>query len=392
MGPARPPVDQSKTVPRPCPAGLPNAAQTGLADTQSVNSHDVNKQNIAAQDTPEGPPPSTEKQQKIPKPQVPPPPPRSESDRDRFELILSPKSKVKIEAAIQKWYKKYPCLSDTLSPKPMIGPAMKINLKKELAGQKYPKKAMTAVLIPRHYKQASNELIEELLNSKVIRRVKKSAVPKFQSRSFVVEKQGTPELAVRLVIDFSEANKWIERLTHPFTAENDLLNLIPETAQFFCKMDALWGYFQIELDEDSREITTFIHELGIFEYLRAPMGLNASGDEFCRRSDEATAGLPNVIKLIDDILVWGETLEELFECTENVLKACNERNITLSRKKLHIGKCTTFAGFQVSCRGKTPTEDRLQAIKAFPTPTTLTVLRGFLGLANQLFHFIPDGA
>ena len=157
-------------------------------------------------------------------------------------------------------------------------------------------------------------------------------------------------------------------------------------------MDALWGYFQIELDEDSREITTFIHKLGIFEYLRAPMGLNASGDEFCRRSDEATAGLPNVIKLIDDILVWGETLEELFECTENVLRACNERNITLSRKKLHIGKCTTFAGFQVSCRGKTPTEDRLQAIKAFPTPTTLTVLRGFLGLANQLFHFIPDGA
>ena len=106
---------------------------------------------------------------------------------------------MKVETVIQKWYKKYPCLSDTLSPKPMIGPAMKINLKKELAGQKYPKKAMTAVLIPRHYKQASNELIEELLNSKVIRRVKKSAVPKFQSRSFVVEKPGTPELALSLI-------------------------------------------------------------------------------------------------------------------------------------------------------------------------------------------------
>ena len=180
VGPARPSVSQSKTVPRPCPAGLPNAAQTGLADTQSVNSHDVNKQNIAAQDTPEGLSPSIEKQQKVPKPQVPPPPLRSESDRDRFELILSPKSKVKIEAVIQKWNKKYPCLSDTLSTKPMIGPAMKINLKKELAVQIYLKKAMTAVLIPRHYKQASNELIEELLNSKVIRRVKKLAVPKFR--------------------------------------------------------------------------------------------------------------------------------------------------------------------------------------------------------------------
>ena len=40
------------------------------------------------------------------------------------------------------------------------------------------------------------------------------------------------------------------------------------------------GILSIELDENSREITMFIHELGIFEYLRAPMGLNASGDNF----------------------------------------------------------------------------------------------------------------
>ena len=31
---------------------------------------------------------------------------------------------------------------------------------------------MTAVMVPLHFKQASNDLIEELLQSKVIRRVK----------------------------------------------------------------------------------------------------------------------------------------------------------------------------------------------------------------------------
>ena len=51
------------------------------------------------------------------------------------------------------------------------------------------------------------------------------------------------------------------------------------------------------------------------------MGLNASGDEFCARSDEAVEGLDGVVKLIDDILVYAETLEQLFERAENVLKA-----------------------------------------------------------------------
>ena len=324
-------------------------------------------------------------------PKVPKPVPKAnQSDSDQYKLILSPFSKTKIDKKIKEWNDKYQCLSDKLSPKPMVGPAMKINLKSDMAGA--PKKAMTAVIIPLHYKEASNELIRTLLRDKVIRKVKESSHSRFQSRAFVVPKPGGPEAGVRLVIDFSEANKWIERPTHPFAAGNDLLKSIPPEAQWFCKLDALWGYYQIPLDEDSMDITRFIHELGIFEYLRAPMGLNASGDEFCRRSDDAVAGLPGVIKLIDDILIYASTLDELFERTENVLKVCSERNITLSCKKMQIGKRTTFAGFDVSCLGVKPTQDRLEAVKIFQVPTTLTMLRGFLGLANQLAHFIPDGA
>ena len=168
-------------------------------------------------------------------------------------------------------------------------------------------------------------------------------------------KLGGPEAGVMLVIDFSEASKWIERPNHPFVAGNDLLQSIPPEAQWFCKLDALWGYYQIPLDEESMDITRLIHELSIFEYLRVPMGLNASGDEFCRRSDDAVVGLPGVIKLINEILIYASTLDELFERTENVLKVCSERNITLSCKKMQIGKRTKIQGFDVSCLGINPT-------------------------------------
>ena len=37
-----------------------------------------------------------------------------------------------------------------------------------------------------------------------------------------------------------------------------------------------------------------------------------------------------------------------------------------------------------------PSEKRVDSLKNFPQPTDISSLRGFLGLANQLGHFVPD--
>ena len=39
------------------------------------------------------------------------------------------------------------------------------------------------------------------------------------------------------------------------------------------------------------------------------MGLNASSDEWCRRSDEALHGLKGVVKLVDDILIFAPNID-----------------------------------------------------------------------------------
>ena len=39
-------------------------------------------------------------------------------------------------------------------------------------------------------------------------------------------------------------------------------------------MDAINGYFQLALDEDSLKLTTFILPSGRYRYLGAPMGLS----------------------------------------------------------------------------------------------------------------------
>ena len=56
------------------------------------------------------------------------------------------------------------------------------------------------------------------------------------------------------------------------------------------------------------------------------MGLSCSSDEWCRRSDEALAGLPGVLKLVDDILVQAPTKEILYSRLNDVLYRCEKFN------------------------------------------------------------------
>ena len=84
-------------------------------------------------------------------------------------------------------------------------------------------------------------------------------------------------------------------------------------SKVFCKLDAVIGYYQIPLDEESRKLTTFLLPSGRYRYLRAPMGLSASSDEWCKRSDAALSGILGVHKLVDDILIEGSNYTELLE-------------------------------------------------------------------------------
>ena len=60
------------------------------------------------------------------------------------------------------------------------------------------------------------------------------------------------------------------------------------------------------------------------------------------------------------------------------------------RKKFAICKSLQFAGYTVGEEGVRPDPKCVKAITCFPTPTNLTGIRSFLGLAQQLSIFIPD--
>ena len=80
-------------------------------------------------------------------------------------------------------------------------------------------------------------------------------------------------IKMRLVTGYTQLNKYVKRPVHPFPSTRDILQAIPKEAKIFAKLDAVHGYFQLALDEESSITTTFLLPQGKFRYLRASMVL-----------------------------------------------------------------------------------------------------------------------
>jgi len=274
---------------------------------------------------------------------------------------------------------------DTAHLKPMAGSEMHIHLQDERNIK--PRKILTARQIPLHWQDEAEEVIKAALSNGIITPV--TDPTDWISPAFFVPKEGGKG-GLRLVTDYTELNKHVRRPVHLFPSNLELIRSIKPDSKFFAKLDAVQGYFQIPLDDESSRLTTFLLPSGRYAYRRAPMGLNASSDEWCRRSDAAIVGLPGTLKLVDDILVQASSESELYQRIRAVLQRCREHCITISKRKLSTGSIVKFAGYLITANGVQPDPEKLQAIRQFPVPIDLFTLRSFLGLANQLGAFIPD--
>ena len=82
-------------------------------------------------------------------------------------------------------------------------------------------------------------------------------------------------------------------------------------ANFFTKLDTTSAYWNVSLSEQSSYLTTFNTCYGRYRYLRLPMGLKSSMDILSRKMDKTFENIPGIVVIIDDILVFGKTRQEL---------------------------------------------------------------------------------
>ena len=269
---------------------------------------------------------------------------------------------------------------------PMEGDPMHVHLRRDEPTYK-PTRVSVARRVPLHFAEEAEKTLKWFLDSGVIKAVSPTERTEWCSPGFFVPK---PNGAVRLVVDYRDINKFIDRPVHPFPSPRDVVKGVRPQSKWFMKLDAVQGYYQLPLDEESSLLTTFLMPSGRFRFTRAPMGMSSSSDEFCFRTDRILAEVPDMLKIVDDALLQAPTYEELCRRFRLACEAARRGNLTLSRGKVVYGPEIEFAGYIISSDGVKPDPRRLAAVTEFPRPTDVSSLRGFLGLVNQLGFFVPD--
>ena len=94
---------------------------------------------------------------------------------------------------------------------------------------------------------------------------------------------------------------------------------------------------------------------------------------------------------MDDICVFGSSQEQHDSRLRAVLSRLSKVGVTLNPDKCIFSvKSMTYLGHLVSEHGISPDPEKTSAIVGFPTPTSVTEVRRFLGMVNQLAKFIPN--
>ena len=96
---------------------------------------------------------------------------------------------------------------------------------------------------------------------------------------------------------------WQERYQSS-TPVQAITNIAATNAKIFTMLDALKGYHQCPLDEDSQILTTLITPFSRYIYLRAPYGISSILEHYDRRMAEAFTGLTGFRRVVDDIIIY----------------------------------------------------------------------------------------
>jgi hypothetical protein len=196
----------------------------------------------------------------------------------------------------------------------------------------------------------------------------------------VRKKDGT----IRLCIDYRLLNRVTIPDKFPMPNLTDSLFGLNGT-KFFTSLDLVRGYYQVPIDEQSREYTAFSTTRNHWQFKRLSFGLRNAPSAFQREIQAVLGSFSSnkVIAHIVDILVMSSTFEEHLSLVFKVLKTLENYNI-----KIKLSKCDWFAsqvrflGHIVSSHGIKKTPEYMQKVVDYPQPKAVGELREFLGLVN----------
>jgi hypothetical protein len=159
-------------------------------------------------------------------------------------------------------------------------------------------------------------------------------------------------------------------------------------------MDLKDAYYHMGIKPEDKKKTGIETPLGTYQYERLAFGLAGSSFTFTRIMNEVLLGLESVTCLVfmDDVLVFGRTMEEHVERLQHELERQRGAHFTLNLEKCHFARDQVGYLGHVTREGVKPSAGMVRAIQTYPQPRTVKDVRAFLGLSGYYRQYIPRHA
>ena len=235
--------------------------------------------------------------------------------------------------------------------------------------------------VPHALQGECNRQVDEWLKHGIIQH---SASP-WLSPLLLVKKKGGEW---RICVDYRKINAITNKDNYPLPLIDEMFDKLGK-ATIFSTIDLQTGYMNIEVEENSRPITAFSTEKGLFEFIKMPFGLTGAPATFQRSMNLMLIDLEHAMVYIDDIIVFSENFETHLEDVEKVFKRIKMSGFKVKPPKCEWGKTKVkYVGHIISQNGIEPDPEIINKVKDCKPPNSIKQLQSFLGLANYYRKFI----
>lgn len=242
--------------------------------------------------------------------------------------------------------------------------------------------------IPHPIRQLVKQQLEDLEKEGIISEVKE---PTEWCAGLVPVPKASDPTKFRLCVDHVQLNKAIirERIILP-TVEDNMAKFAG--AQIFSKLDCRDSFWQVKLHPESRLLTTFLTPWKRYAFNRLSMGLCSSTEFFHKAMNDMLSHIPGVVIHVDDIAVFGATMEEHDERLHRVLSTLQANGVTLNSKCLFRVTSMPWVGYIISADGSSPDPEHVKAITDLPPPVDKTGVKSLQAKVQFLRKFVPNMA
>ncbi|GJZ96956.1 putative reverse transcriptase domain-containing protein [Tanacetum coccineum] len=202
---------------------------------------------------------------------------------------------------------------------------------------------------------------------------------------------GAPVLFVKkkdgsfwMCIDYRELNKLTVKNRYPLLRIDDLFDQL-QGSRVYSKIDLRSGYHQLRVREEDIPKTAFRTRYGHYEFQVMSFGLTNAPAVFMDLMNRVCKPYLDkfVIVFIDDILIYSKSKEEHAEHLKLILELLKKEELyaKFSKCEFWLSK-VQFLGHVIDSEGIHVDPAKIESIKDWASPKTLTEIRQFLGLAG----------